>query len=156
MIANLDTTNHYGANTNFFSQFNPSLGTLNSIALSLNGTATDTSDYRDTFSFVTRPSDPQHLLGFSTKGNGSGTFTFSAGGQDDSPFGLAFFEGTGTQALRLDFKNETTVNSAAGTLTYNYTPTAAPPAAVTPEPSSIALLGTGLLGVIGVMRKRFA
>ena len=30
------------------------------------------------------------------------------------------------------------------------------PAAVTPEPSSFALLGTGILGVIGVARKRFA
>ena len=29
-------------------------------------------------------------------------------------------------------------------------------AQVTPEPSSIALLGTGLLGIAGVMRKRFA
>ena len=30
------------------------------------------------------------------------------------------------------------------------------PASVTPEPSSIALLGTGMLGIAGVMRKRFA
>ena len=30
------------------------------------------------------------------------------------------------------------------------------PASVTPEPSSIALLGTGMLGVAGVVRKRFA
>ena len=30
------------------------------------------------------------------------------------------------------------------------------PSSITPEPSSFALLGTGMLGVAGVMRKRFA
>ena len=38
------------------------------------------------------------------------------------------------------------------TTTFDYTTAAA----VTPEPSGIALLGTGLLGVAGVVRRRFA
>lgn len=60
--------------------------------------------------------------------------------------------GTGTTALILDFNSPVTTMSTTGNIVYNYTPNTA----ATPEPSSIALLGTGLLGFAGVLRKRFA
>jgi hypothetical protein len=38
-------------------------------------------------------------------------------------------------------------------ITYDYTPSST---TVTPEPSSFLLLSTGLAGIAGVVRKRFA
>lgn len=47
-------------------------------------------------------------------------------------------------------------SSTAGITGFQLVSTAAAPAAVTPEPSSLVLLGTGMLGVAGTLRKRFA
>lgn len=126
-----DSSGFYGANTNLFAQFDPAVGILNSVTLSLTGSATSTSQSFDLFGLVTAASNPQVGLSFTTRGSGSGgsTFAFSGGGQDTPAFDLPLFEGTGTQALRLDFLSPTTVNNATGTLTYNNNAAVVPPVA---------------------------
>lgn len=141
----------YGVATNFFPQFNPAIGSLNSIAVVLAGSATTPQD-GDLLFALTPASNPQEdaliLLQFEAL---AGTYPFSINGSLPS-YVFSYFEGTGTQGLNLNFINQDTV-SAAGSVTYNYTPNTV---AATPEPSSIALLGSGLLGVAGVVRKRFS
>lgn len=54
----------------------------------------------------------------------------------------------------LELQAENSFRYSSGTLVASTTPFTTP--TVTPEPSSFALLGTGLLGALGVARKRFA
>ena len=65
------------------------------------------------------------------------------------------YEGTAgyeiTSVGELQFANDSLSDTATFTAVGPVPPTAA---AVTPEPSSIALLGTGLLGIACIMRKR--
>ena len=73
--------------------------------------------------------------------------------------GIQVFTGT-TEVPTFILNSFTSTNTdglAGSTATVNITDLMpAPPASVTPEPSSIALLGTGLAGIAGMVRKRLA
>lgn len=144
--------NVYGIASSPFSRFDTSLGTLNSITIALTGTYSPAGGQAISFLGVTPDSSIQHIL-FSGSGSGTSTFAISASGTDSGSGDLSFFEGAGLQALNLNFDGSGIVN-ATGSLMYNYTP--AGPVSTTPEPSSFALLGSGVLGIAGVMRRKFA
>jgi hypothetical protein len=145
--------------TSSFQDFNASLGTLTSIVFTFQGSATASSgdnfdDYQD---FIRN--DNHGLQG--GENNMSDVvyrptvFNFSSSLTDYNSLDFAHYTGTGTNALRLQFADSTKKVNLTGSVTYNYT-AAAVPVGATPEPSSLALLGTGILGVAGVARKRFA
>jgi hypothetical protein len=96
--------------------------------------------------------------------------SFSSGNDEGKILSVRFFQNrlqgvttsssdtlfNGIYAINQDGVYLTTDPKLAGaTLTISGSP-AVNPVAVTPEPSSLALLGTGLLGLFGVARKRFA
>jgi hypothetical protein len=93
-----------------------------------------------------------------TPGNAANTLVeFQSGNIWDITFAETI--GSGLNSLTLDtagnyaffYSNNGIEQESSGT----FTDTPAPPNAVTPEPTGIALLGTGLLGLAGVVRRRF-
>ena len=136
--------------------FNPALGTLNSISGALSGTEASPGS---NIELILRTDATGEVLSYlesgSTGTSSAGTVSVS-GPPITDPRTLLSVTSTGSVPYDFDIQAAGVVNVAIlGTVTYNYTPNAAPVAA-TPEPSSIALLSTGLLGVAGVVRKRFA
>ncbi len=142
-------------NSNGFLQFDTQLGTLNSVRADFSGNllfAPSAPDGRYTINFG----------GFAGGGSIPSLFfsdTASEMFQTDVPVdpgsitGINGFADHFLAFIDLSVQDGTvlTGSTALGSLTYNYTP-----AASTPEPSSDALLGTGLLAAAGVIRKRRA
>jgi hypothetical protein len=144
----------YGIDTTSFAAFDPSLGTLTGLTLSLSGTYTpsDSSDTSHLFNIA--PGDDTNTdLSFNTSGSNFGIETSYHFGAAGTISPIPYFVGLGSDFLILEFNDAGTTSATTGSITYTYT--AAPPAA-TPEPSSLMLLGTGVLGVAGSLRKRFA
>jgi PEP-CTERM motif-containing protein len=147
-----------GVTSTSFAEFDPSLGTLSSIMISISGDAT----LSDASGIVTVSADDvtpasdvhQNLVSANGSASSDGSFPISANGTDAFPPDLALFEGTGTAQLVFDFDGSggtVSLDNVPGTLTYNFTPTSA-----VPEPASIALLGVAMAGFGFVKWRRAA
>jgi hypothetical protein len=95
---------NFGITSTSFADFNTALGTLTGVTLSFRGTATSVSNDLAFLDNVSTASDVVEpiFLG-SGMGIGSGSFSISASGTDSHAFDLSMFEGSGTQALGVQF-----------------------------------------------------
>jgi hypothetical protein len=140
-----------------FAEFNPALGTLNSITINASGTATLTDndsgeEGQAAFFDITSLAEPNtQLVGGQGSVTGTGTFDISASGTETGE--LAPFEGASTTAVYFNFivdGGTLVANDVPGTLTYNYTPAVAS----VPEPVHWSVFAAGLATPIALRLRR--
>ena len=131
--------------------FDPALGQLNSVTQTLSGQIVFTPNVpgQGSYAIGTGPLLPNETL------YASASFSFSAtsAGPDLEEATDAFGQQYQIVPLDLEVQGGTvsSVCPVVDSFAFNYTPAVAS----TPEPSSLLLLGTGLVGTSGVLRKVF-
>jgi hypothetical protein len=65
-----------------------------------------------------------------------------------------FFAGTGEEITSIELANFGSFNFETDNLSYQEAPASSPPASTIPEPSSFLLLGSGLAGLAGMLRRK--
>jgi PEP-CTERM motif len=139
-----------------FAQFNPANGTLNDIMTTLTGPATWTSSPQNQLIASLNLHNSDDFIGNFQTFYFTGAITINLGGTDTFTPDFTTLIGTGTTTLDFtlvgdlgDTFETTSAAGLVGSITYDYTPSA-----VVPEPSSLALIGTGVAGFAFIRRRK--